>query len=215
MADIRDSSTSASWNTNGAGSNSPLQRARATSQDRASDLNRAQMGASVDKNIEANKSRRYGVDIFGRLHNQQWDCIESAQECADKIGGTLVDLHLEYDIEITINLTQHPATPDQGVTEPENKAAVQAALTFDAIPSSEDMKERADFLARIAKDSGASKAMIGGAPFFMSTLEKALLDVGIKPVYAFSVRESVEKTTDDGTVTKTNVFKHTGFVEIQ
>ena len=55
--------------------------------------------------------------------------------------------------------------------------------------------------------------MIGGAPFFMSALERALLDVGITPLYAFSIRESVEKAAEDGTVTKINVFKHVGFVE--
>ncbi len=116
--------------------------------------------------------------------------------------------------DIIINLTQHAGTPEQGVTDPENKSAVQAALTFDTIPSKEEMAERAIFLANIAKESCAKKAMIGGAPFFMSALERALLDVGITPLYAFSVRESVEKAAEDGTVTKTNVFKHIGFVEL-
>ena len=56
------------------------------------------------------------------------------------------------------------------------------------------------------------KAMIGGAPYLMSELEKELWYRGIEPVYSFSRRESVESTDAEGNVTKTSVFKHIGFV---
>lgn len=117
-----------------------------------------------------------------------------------------------------INLTQHAATSEQveaGVVEPAEKGAVQAALTFDAIPTASEMAERAAVIARIAVDSGCNKAMIGGAPFFMSALEKALLSANIQPIYAFSVRESVERIDGEGNVIKTNVFKHVGFVKVK
>lgn len=123
----------------------------------------------------------------------------------------------DFQPDEVLNLTQHSATVEQaesGVVEPKEKAAVQAALTFDAIPSAEEMAQRAEFLAAIAKESGCVEAMIGGAPFFMSTLEKALVLAGIKPVYAFSQRESVETIKEDGSVVKTNVFKHVGFVKV-
>ena len=116
-----------------------------------------------------------------------------------------------------LNLTQHPATTEQveaGVIEPTDKAAVQQVLTFDTIPSAAEMERRAYVLAYIAAQSGCKKAMIGGAPFFMSTLEKALAQNGIHPVYAFSQRESVETIKEDGTVVKSAVFRHVGFVEI-
>lgn len=119
-------------------------------------------------------------------------------------------------IEDILNLTQHAATTEQvdaGVVEPENKTAVQAALTFDAIPSADEMRQRAEFLAAIAKDSGCNKAMIGGAPFFMAPMERALLATGITPVYAFSVRDSREEADGNGGVRKVNVFRHVGFVE--
>jgi hypothetical protein len=115
-----------------------------------------------------------------------------------------------------LNLTQHAATAEQveaGVVEPEEKGAVQAALTFDAIPTTSEMADRAAFLARIAVDSGCKRAMIGGAPFFMAPLERALLAAGITPVYAFSVRDSVEQPDGNGGVRKINVFRHVGFVE--
>ena len=115
-----------------------------------------------------------------------------------------------------INLTQHPTTTEQltaGVTEPADKDEVRRLLTFDELPSKELVKARAKALAEIAENSGAKSAMIGGAPFLMAALEKALREVGITPVYAFSKRESVEKTLPDGSVQKTNVFKHIGFVE--
>lgn len=116
-----------------------------------------------------------------------------------------------------LNLTQHPATPDQvaaGVIEPLEKEQVQNLLTFDVIPNRDDMDLRASLLSAIAAGHGCDAAMIGGAPFFMSALARALIDAGITPVYAFSVRESVEKTDADGNVVKTNVFKHVGFVEV-
>ena len=57
--------------------------------------------------------------------------------------------------------------------------------------------------------------MIGGAPYFMSTLEKKLKEYGIKPLYSFSkriVEESEDK--DTGEVVKKTIFKHLGFVEV-
>ena len=56
------------------------------------------------------------------------------------------------------------------------------------------------------------KAMIGGAPYLMSELEKELWYRGIEPVYAFTKRESVESVDENGNVTKTAIFKHAGFV---
>ena len=114
-----------------------------------------------------------------------------------------------------INLTQHQATQEQiaqGVIECTKATEVRSLLTFTTIPSQEEMEERAKRIAEIAKEQSCDSAMIGGAPYFMSSLEKALREVGIKPVYAFSVRQSVEKTLPDGTVQKLNVFKHVGFV---
>jgi hypothetical protein len=112
-----------------------------------------------------------------------------------------------------LNLTQHVATPDQGVREPSDKKAVQALLTFSTLPTSAEIRERAEKLAAIAVAEGADAAMIGGAPYLMGPLEGALRSAGVKPMYSFSVRQSVEKTDDDGNVVKTVVFKHAGFVE--
>jgi hypothetical protein len=116
---------------------------------------------------------------------------------------------------MTLNLTQHPATPDQieaGVVEPADKKQVVDLLTFEAIPSPAEMRDRAARLAAIARESGATAAMVGGAPFFMAPLERALLEAGVEPVYAFSLRVTEEVTQPDGSVRKTNVFRHVGFV---
>lgn len=133
------------------------------------------------------------------------------------------------------NLTQHPATAEQvaqGVYEPDakTKQRIQALLTFDTLPDTATIAERAQALADIVRDtdmSGASDddlnigcgewaitAMIGGAPYLMSALEEALRDIGVRSVYAFSVRESVEQTQPDGSVRKINVFRHVGFVRV-
>jgi hypothetical protein len=121
-----------------------------------------------------------------------------------------------------LNLTQHKATPDQidaGVIDlpEEERAELQRLLTFDTVPDSYEIADRADAIASFARKmtSGVfSQAMIGGAPYLMSSLEWYLKGAGIEPVYAFSVRESVEEIAPDGSVRKVNVFKHAGFIQV-
>ena len=131
-------------------------------------------------------------------------------------------------ISMILNLTQHKATPEQiaqGVVDasPEAQLFIAELLTFDEIPSKEDITARAEDLAEFAamydlsQDDNSdgvypSSAMIGGAPFLMSALEKELTNRGVTPLYAFSKRESVEKL-ENGKVVKTNVFKHIGLVK--
>lgn len=128
-----------------------------------------------------------------------------------------------------LNLTQHHATQEQlasGVIDMPGDVApvVKNLLTFDALPTAQEIGDRAEQIAAIAAEIAAPEdregggcfilsAMIGGAPFFMSALERALLDVGIQPVYAFSVRDSKEEPDGNGGVRKINVFRHVGFVE--
>lgn len=112
-----------------------------------------------------------------------------------------------------LNLTQHIGTPDQGVAEPTDKGAVKALLDFPTLPSWWEIEDRAAKLAAIAVEAGADSAMIGGAPYLMAPLEVALKAAGVRPLYAFSIRESVETTGPDGKVTKTATFRHAGWVE--
>ena len=118
-----------------------------------------------------------------------------------------------------LNLTQHQATQDQienGVVELDltTKEWLTSMLTFDTLPTAEDIDYRASAIARNARMLGYNKAMIGGALWLMSSLEKHLNINNVQPLYAFSVRESVETVNDDGSVTKKNVFKHIGFIEV-
>ena len=123
-------------------------------------------------------------------------------------------------MEKIVNLTQHPATPvqvSQGVENlpPETLAEVKRKLTFNKIPSMWDIDGRAFAIAQIAQKMGYRKAMIGGASYLMSALERALCQEGIEPLFAFSVRESREVAKEDGSVEKINVFRHKGFVRSQ
>lgn len=115
------------------------------------------------------------------------------------------------------NLTQHSPTPDQvkaGVVHDSNhEQEIQSLLTFDSpYFTREELQRRADRLAEIALESGEREAMIGGAGWLMAPLEKALVKVGICPLYAFSVRESVEQEMPDGSVRKVNKFRHVNFI---
>jgi len=137
-----------------------------------------------------------------------------------------------------VNMTQHPATPEQlaaGVFDPtpEERAEIVALLTFDTLPEKGEIEERAEELALTALAILAARerslshqererlmergtvtyfAMIGGAPYLMPHLENEMVGAGVNPLYAFSTRESVEETLPDGSVKKTAVFRHKGFV---
>jgi hypothetical protein len=127
---------------------------------------------------------------------------------------------------VILNFTQHKATPEQveaGVVDLNEglRERLCDLLTFEDIPSSEELESRVDSLVQLALDVIESKAregitclsvMLGGAPFLMPPLQKALAWKSVGVVYAFSKRESVETVMDDGSVRKTNVFRHAGFV---
>jgi len=108
------------------------------------------------------------------------------------------------------NLTQHVATKEQHVVEPstpEEWKEQRELLTFDKPPTRMEIEARAEALASIVEKRGSGAAMIGGAPFLMSTLERVLIEHGINPCYAFTKRQVEMK---DGK--KISVFKMEGFV---
>lgn len=125
-----------------------------------------------------------------------------------------------------LNLTQHAATAEQmaaGVVDmsPVDREMLTCVLTFVDIPTAQETWTKAMGLLTMAMrefnalgvPEGERTALIGGALWLMEPLAIALRDCDIKPVYAFSKRESAEKTAADGSVVKTNVFRHVGFVE--
>ena len=120
-----------------------------------------------------------------------------------------------------LNLTQHDPTPEQiaaGVVAWDNttQSTISKLLTFEELPTDLEIADRAYRLATLAAELGQDctkpQAMIGGAPFLMSALERHLVDQGVQPVYAFSVRRSTEQVQSDGTVIKVSPFRHLGFV---
>lgn len=115
-----------------------------------------------------------------------------------------------------LNLTQHEATQTQldlGVFEPENKQQVRNLLTFEEPPNHKDMVRRAKELAEICRKHGASRAMIGGAGYFMGTLEYVLREEGVIGMHSFTKRVVYETDNGDGTTTKQSEFVHTGWVK--
>lgn len=123
-----------------------------------------------------------------------------------------------------------------GELSPEQIGEIRALLTFETCPQESEIWQRARQLAQIAqlaiwREKSAlpyaqewggeplhseanffEYALIGGAPYLMAPLEAALRARGITPLYAFSVRESVDQVQPDGSVRKVAVFRHVGFV---
>lgn len=106
------------------------------------------------------------------------------------------------------NATQHNPTPEQleeGVCNPQNHELIKQLITFDELPSRDQLVSRAKSVATALK--GWKYAMIGGAPFFMAPLEAALNEAGITPIYAFTKRIVTEENG-----VKKSVFRHEGFI---
>ena len=114
-----------------------------------------------------------------------------------------------------LNLTQHAPTPEQvaeGVFDIEDRSEILRLLNFTTLPTGQEVKDRAARLADIAMELSAQAVMVGGAPFFMPALAEVIDARGIEVLFAYSERVSVETAQEDGSVTKTSVFKHVGFV---
>lgn len=129
------------------------------------------------------------------------------------------------------NLTQHNPTPDQkaeGVLDTTEE--IKGLLTFTSLPTKEDVVARAKALADVVeryhpfdplgegwftdgRAFGEVRVMIGGAPYLMGPLTEVLRYRGFDPVFSFTERKTVEKHAEDGTVTKTAVFEHVGWVQ--
>lgn len=126
---------------------------------------------------------------------------------------------------VIINLTQHHFSNEQkeefllkDFEWVNTTDEVKELLTFTTRPTLAEMQERAKALVAHAKANQAggviseTVVMCGGAPYFMPVLEQAFLGTGIRVVYSFSERASIETTMPDGNVVKTSVFRHAGFI---
>ena len=120
-----------------------------------------------------------------------------------------------------INLTQHVSTAEQlqaGVIDlpGDQRTKLIGLLTFEEIPTPADLQNRAKGIVDLLEqlDQMPTRAMIGGAPFFMGHLEEELRNAFVIPTYAFSKRVVTEVTQPDGSVVKTAIFHHIGFVDV-
>lgn len=140
-----------------------------------------------------------------------------------------------YGGAIIINLTQHKMTGDQyqyngtklkeliseiPEEQEEYEKELKALLNFHELPTKDSINLRVMQITEFALNyfmradvENNRYALIGGAPYLTAPLAEMLKKVGITPLYAFSKRESVETTQPDGSVVKTSVFKHAGYVE--
>ncbi len=120
-----------------------------------------------------------------------------------------------------INMTQHNASPDQrgaGVVDfGANAHIMKGLLTFVRLPTSSQVLARAVALVDLLQANhdiyDVDSVMIGGAPYLMAPLVSQLTAAGYKPVFAYTDRVSVDVVQADGSIKKTAMFKHLGFVD--
>ena len=139
------------------------------------------------------------------------------------------ELFINKNIQLTdmvgiINLTQHELTPEQrefiDIECHTDRQKVKDLLTFTKLPTKEEIYYRALDLAAIVENIVDQDehvdlflVLIGGAPYLMKPLIEELKKIGVTPVFSYTDRVSVETMQPDGSVVKTQVFKHLGFVE--
>lgn len=116
------------------------------------------------------------------------------------------------DASAIFNLTKHRSTwreQKMGVIEPtwRVKKDIIGLQSFPDLPDQESLEKRAHKLAGIAKLSGCKKALIGGASFFMSTLEMALCYHGIEPVFIWNLKNDNNEWQFGGFVESAFVMK--------
>lgn len=125
--------------------------------------------------------------------------------------------------KIFYNVSNHSLTKDQ-MSEIETKG-------FSVMELEENLKkawgsmnpsnwrETCDQVIRVVLtyddlDTSIETALVAGYTPAVVYLTNELNKYGTTPLYAHTDRVSVEKINEDGTVTKTNVFKHGGFYNI-
>lgn len=139
------------------------------------------------------------------------------------------ELFINKNIQLTdmvgiINLTQHELTPEQkafiDIECHTDRQKVKDLLTFTKLPTREEIVYRALDLAAIVENIidqdehvDMFLVLIGGAPYLMKPLIEELKRLGVTPVFSYTDRVSVETMQPDGSVVKTQVFKHLGYVE--
>ena len=139
------------------------------------------------------------------------------------------ELFINKNIQLTdmvgiINLTQHELTPEQrefiDIECHTVRQKVKDLLTFTELPTKEEIYYRALDLAAIVENIVDQDeqvdlflVLIGGAPYLMKPLIEELKKIGVTPVFSYTDRVSVETMQPDGSVVKTQVFKHLGYVE--
>ena len=153
--------------------------------------------------------------------NRTNECMDYLEKCRHFKLMRVLQVGLKETREMKIiNLTQHEATPEQkaagviDIVDLEDRKILIECLTFDELPDADEIADRARKLANMAQPY-ASHAMTGGAPYLMAPLEYELSWRGVQPLYAFSKRESVEEEQLDGSVKKTVIFRHLGFVWVE
>lgn len=121
-------------------------------------------------------------------------------------------------------MTQHTLTADQVEAGAEDapqwaREELSQLLMFKELPTQTEVEGRARRIAEICWDicinSGIDHFMIGGAAWLMYPLVAEFKTFGLIACFAFSERVSVEEKCEDGSVKKSSVFKHMGFVEFR
>ena len=117
------------------------------------------------------------------------------------------------------NFTQHVPTEDliaAGVVDLTPRDCVRRnalLLLFDELPSEMELAVRAQEVAAMALEVGATEVLVEGPPFLQSYLEAALYACGITPFHAFRKRVSKEEPDGRGGLRLVMVFIHAGFVK--
>ena len=101
----------------------------------------------------------------------------------------------------------------QVLLESRAAAIISDYVTPVALDKVQEFKLSGDRIAdyNAIRSAQSVTCMVGGFPPLVEELVRQLRRLGHEPMYALSDRVSVEETLEDGSIRKTQVFKHLGF----
>lgn len=120
-----------------------------------------------------------------------------------------------------LNITRHKTTEgqklDNVVDLPEYIIdEINRLCTFQPLPTLQELRVCAEKVVDIIENlqyPDVDGVMCGGAPYFNSILDKALISRGFVPHYPFTIRNYTRTTNPDGSINQQAVYKHMGLVK--
>jgi hypothetical protein len=131
-------------------------------------------------------------------------------------------LNLDSHMSMILNFTKSdPTIEERAAGVGQTSQRIRDMLTFETIPTLDDVKERAAALRMWVESqviqnnlTAPVQVMIAEPVYLMSSLERELMDYGFVPVYSYGLTSGIEELNEEGYVGTFVRYRHSGFIVI-